>query len=562
MGSGSALRRPGVLVVVALVALTAAAGLLAADHGPAVSEPQPITIPSRARSSSGPTAPVSGFPADDAGPQAWADAVAAENARPGSPAWKIPKSAGAAAGLDVFADRVSVLPGESVGLYISVARPAPVVLRALRVGWYGGAGARQVWQGRASAVTQPPGRVLTAPLADAGGVRDTRAVVAPWRPTTMLDTTGWPQGDYLLRVDAAGISRYTLLTVRSRSARGRMLVLAAPMTWQAYNTWGGRSLYGAGDRVFAHRSYAVSLDRPYSDGYGSGRFLTYDAPVVRLAERLGLPLAWATDYDLALHPELLDGAAAVVIPGHAEYWTGPMRDVVTAATARGTNLAVLGANTAYWRVRLAGRAVALAASPQRRDGTPRVIVGPKQASADPLAASDPGGATARFRDPPAPRREEALTGMRYDCFPAEADWVVADPTWWGYAGTGVTSGERLRGVVGPEADRVYPGPGRPESEQVVAYTRYSCGGHETAHTGVYWVTRGGGGVFAVGTMRWPAAMAGEASAVRSPRAIAVLDRVTRTVLTAFASPHAGLTHPAHDNVGRFWLPTVATSHAA
>ena len=110
------------------------------------------------------------------------------------------------------------------------------------------------------------------------------------------------------------------------------------MTWQAYNAWGGRSLYtGAGG--FAGRSYAVSFDRPYDDFSGAGRFPPFDAPVVRLAEKDGLPLAWETDDDLAQHPELAEGAAEIVIGGHAEYWTAPMWEAVRGAVAGGTNLA-------------------------------------------------------------------------------------------------------------------------------------------------------------------------------------------------------------------------------
>jgi hypothetical protein len=240
-----------------------------------------------------------------------------------------------------------------------------------------------------------------------------------------------------------------------------------------------------------------------------------------------------------------------------------MRDAVTGALAAGSNLAVFGANTAYWRVRLAGGRTALASQPDRRDGRPRIIVGAKDAALDPLAASDPGGATARFRDPPAPRSEEALTGMRYDCFPAETSWTVADPSWWGYTGTGVTAGEKLAGVVGPEADRVYPTSGRPVPEQIVAYQPYSCGGKgQTEHTGVYWVAPSGAAVFAAGTMRWVCALQVGCTGVPGTRAAAVLAQVTTNLLTAFAQPRAGLTHPARDTVGHFRLSARATANVS
>jgi hypothetical protein len=377
-------------------------------------------------------------------------------------------------------------------------------------------------------------------------------IVAPWQPTAVLQTTGWPEGDYLLRLDTGKASRLVPLTVRSADARGRVLLVAGAMTWQAYNKWGGRSLY-EGPGGFAGRSYAVSFDRPYDDFFGAGRFPPFDAPVVRLAEKDGLPLAWATDYDLAQHPELAAGAAGIVIGGHAEYWTAPLWEAVRGAVARGTNLAVLGANTAYWRVRLADGVA----------GANRVVVGTKDASLDPLARSDPSGATARFRDAPHPRLEEDLTGMRYDCFPADAAWTVTDPRWWGYAGTGVRQGQQLPRLVGPESDRVYPAPGRPRPMTVVGYSRFPCGpGRPTAQTGVYWVAPSGAGVFAAGTMRWACAMGDTCPKIPDADVLRIVQRVTTNVLTAFASTRAGATRAATDTVDHYWLPALSTGTAA
>jgi hypothetical protein len=541
----------------ALALTLLAAMVLGGCSGPTPGTP---STPSGAPSSSGgPQSPSPSPTMSATSATTWAAMVRAENTQPGAPGWRIPSTRGKAQGLDAYADRVSVRPGDPVGLYVSAR--GPVAVRALRVGDYAGRGARQVWAGTLTARLQPKESTDEAAIPDAGGISHTHLVVAPWHRTGEVDTTGWPEGDYLLRLDAGPASRYVPVTVRSADARGRVLLIAGAMTWEAYNHWGGSSLYDGDDNTFGNRSHAVSFDRPYDDGYGSGRFEMFDAPLARLADHDGLPLAWATDYDVANDPALLDGAAAIVIGGHAEYWTAPMRDAVTRAVAAGSNLAVFGANTAYWRVRLAGRSTGLAAQPDRRDGRPRVIVGAKSSGLDPLAAHDPGGATARFRDPPHARSEQALTGMRYDCFPAETSWTVADPTWWGYTGTGVTSGEKLAGVVGPEADRVYPASDRPTPEQIVAYQPYACGKDHTAHTGVYWVAASGAAVFTTGTMRWVCALDVGCTGVPGHHSAAVLARVTTNVLTAFAVPRAGQSHPAHDTVGRFKLSATATTHA-
>ena len=488
--------------------------------------------------------------------------VAAENRRPGSRGAVVGRTRGTATGLQAFADRVSVLPGQSVGLYVDAR--GPVRIEALRTGWYGGAGARVVWRGHTTARPQPRAVIENGPIPDAGGLRNARTASAPWHLTTAIDTTGWPEGAYLLRVDTSTATRLVPVTVRSTSSQGRLLLVQSAMTWQAYNEWGGGSVYDGDDGSFSDRSLAVSFDRPYVDGYGAGRFAYYDLPMLRIAERLGLPLAYATDYDLSLQPGLLDGATGVVIGGHAEYWTATARSAVVAAVRAGTNLAVFGANTAYWRARLAGAASGLVAAPERRDGRPRLVVVTKDAHLDPLASKDPAGTTARFRDPPDGRPEQQLTGMQYDCYPARGRWVVTDPAWFGYGGLGVRAGQDLGAFVLPEADRVYPGGSTPASLEVVAYDRYACRpGTETAHTGAYWTNSAGAGVFATGTMGWACALAGSCATVTDRRATSrAVGRITANVLAAFALRHAGSSHPSRPNVARFWLPDRVTSGAA
>jgi hypothetical protein len=539
--------RPSWVPVLVLVAVLAAAGCTAS--GSRTGAPVTSASPAPASATAGPAAP----PGLD---------VAAENRLPGSPDAGVARTRGRAPGLAAYADRVSVLPGQSVGLYVDAR--GPVRIEALRTGWYGGRGARVVWRGTAAAAAQPKPVVVDRPIPDAGGLRESRTVEAPWRLTTTIDTAGWPPGGYLLRLDTARATRLVPLVVRSSEARGRLLVVLSAMTWEAYNRWGGASLYDGDDGGFGDRSLAVSFDRPYDTGYGAGRFAYYDLPISRVAERLGLPLAYTTDYDLDLDPNVLAGATGVVVGGHAEYWTARARGAVVGAVAHGANLAVFGANTAYWRARLAGRSVGLAGQPDRRDGRPRLVVVTKDAALDPLARADPGGSTARFRDRPEPRPEEQLTGMQYDCFPARGSWVVTDPGWFGYAGLHAHAGEDLGAFVLPEADRAYPGGDTPRSLQVVAYDRYACRpGTETAHTGVYWTNGAGAGVFATGTMGWACALTGSCATVTNRRATsAAVQRITANVLAAFARPHAGATHPSSPNLARFWLPARVTSGAA
>jgi hypothetical protein len=70
-----------------------------------------------------------------------------------------------------------------------------------------------------------------------------------------------------LKLVAATGQRFVPLTVRDDASRAALVVQNAVTTWQAYNLWGGRSLYVGPDGSLETRSRVVSFDRPY---YGNG----------------------------------------------------------------------------------------------------------------------------------------------------------------------------------------------------------------------------------------------------------------------------------------------------
>src|SRR5512132_2863292 len=70
--------------------------------------------------------------------------VIVENRRPGTSGWRIAHP-GPADAIEGWADHVSAAAGERVRLYVSTTAPRFQV-RAYRMGWYGGRGARLVWR--------------------------------------------------------------------------------------------------------------------------------------------------------------------------------------------------------------------------------------------------------------------------------------------------------------------------------------------------------------------------------------------------------------------------------
>jgi hypothetical protein len=365
---------------------------------------------------------------------------------------------GPAHAIEGFADHVSVYPGQEVRLFVSTTA-ASYTVTAFRIGNYPPTGGARVW----TSAPLPGSQQAPAVVEEA---RNT--VVAPWQPSLSVDTTGWPPGDYVLRLDAATGQQFVPLTVATPLNIGRIVIVNAVTTWQAYNRWGDYSLYASRSGVFADRSRAVSFDRPYQakDMQGAGDFLFFERALVQFAETLGIPLGYATDVDLHADPHLLDGARAMVTLGHDEYWSQQERDSATAARDRGVNLAFLGGNEIYRHIRFEDSPL----------GSNRVEVDYKSFGEDPASTTDPPEATTQWRDPPDPRPESVLLGNFYQCNPVQGDMIAADQDNWLLSGI-VTDGAVLHGMVGNEYERVDLRVPTPRPIEVLFHSLVTCRGH-------------------------------------------------------------------------------------
>jgi hypothetical protein len=374
----------------------------------------------------------------------------------------------------------------------------------------------------------------------------TRTVLTDWQATATVTTTGWQPGAYLFRLEGAdGAQSYIPLTVRSPSTAGKVVLLQAATDWEAYNDWGGLSLYHGEDGRPASRSYAVTFDRPYAEGSGAADFLGNELPLITFAEHLGLPLAYATDVDLHEDPHLLDSAAAVVSPGHDEYYSTAMRDHLTAARDAGSNVLFLGMNAIYRHIRLSATAL----------GPDRLQTDYKSAGLDPLTATDPAESTTQWRSPPVSRPESSLIGGYYQCNPTKAHLVVAPRLSWLTEGLGVRAGQILGVQVGPEYDRVDLSVPTPHPLQVLFHSPLTCTSatpHPDASDTTYYTTAGGAGVFDAGTGKWVCALTDDGACGPGwgdPQTFAVIRGVTQRLLEAAAAGPMGRTHPAVDTTG-------------
>ena len=275
--------------------------------------------------------------------------IALENAKPGTPGWLGPAATGRA--IEVYASATDALPGDSVDVHVSTSTPARYRVIVYRLGWYGGVGAREV-ACLPTCRTTKLGHPRPVPLPESDG-----RVRADWPITGELRVgDDWVSGYYLIRArllsgPQAGSDATTYLVVRSPRRSSAMLVQVPVNTWQAYNGWGGKSLYPFSSND-GRQAIRVSFDRPYQwDLPGGQGPLTWELPLVRFIERNGYDVAYQSDVATARDPASLWLHRLIVVAGHDEYWTKSMRDAFDAARTFGVNLAFMGANDVYWRVR-------------------------------------------------------------------------------------------------------------------------------------------------------------------------------------------------------------------
>ena len=488
----------GAAVLVAAVGAAAVAGAVGSGRRRA----GPVAAVATSRAAAAPAGTVAAQ--GDGGP-GW---VVAENRRSGTTRWRI-SDPGPAHAIEGWADRVSVAQGGRVGLHVSTTA-GRFRVEAYRMGWYGGLGGRLVWRSGPL-----PGRRQPPPTRSPG----TSMVATHWRPSLILpiDDT-WPPGDYLLKLVAPTGQRYVPLTVRDDTSQAALVVLNAVTTWQAYNRWGGRSLYVGPDGRLETRSRVVSFDRPYGAEQGAGDFLGNELPLVRLVESLGLDVTYWTDIDLHQHPQQLVAHHGLVSLGHDEYWSTRMRRGAEAARGRGVNLAFLGANAVFRHIRLAPSPT----GPDRQE----VNYKPWSAGDDPAWRTDPAEVTTDWRQPPLNDPESRLLGAEYDCNPTRAPGVVVAPSSWLLAGTGVRAGTRLPGLIGDEYDRLGPTAPHPPGVRSLLHSPVRCRGRASFADTTWYTTPGGAGVFDAGTGSWVCQLARVCSDHRSASALTA--RVVRT----------------------------------
>jgi len=457
--------------------------------------------------------------------------IVLENLRPGTANWQLTDK-GSSGDIEGYANTVSAQQGDTVTLYVSTRAPSFHV-EAYRIGWYQGLGGRLVWTSGDVQGTQQAKPVVTSGI---------NLIEARWAPSLQVHVdASWPPGDYLLKLVAStGPQQWVPLTVRDDASHAAFMVMNAVTDWQAYNTWGGCSLYACpggdvsrGVRVSGSRADEVSFDRPYALGSGAGDFPGNEMPLVWLMESQGFDVTYTTSVDLDLHPERVLQHKALLSLGHDEYWSKQMFDGAQNARDHGVNIAFFGANAIYRQIRLVDSPL----GPARRQINYR-------STADPIRRVDPELTTVSWRESPVNRPEQTLIGEQYECNPVRADLVVSDASSWVYAGTGLKNGDHVPITVGTEYDRFDPNVPGPRNVDILAHSPVDCHGRSSYSDVTYYSAPSGAGVFASGTNWWISKLNPPGPGnPHEPMIIAM----TMNVLRAFGLGPAGIAHPSVAN---------------
>src|SRR5690606_16855327 len=129
------------------------------------------------------------------------------------------------------------------------------------------------------------------------------------------------------RTDTGG-SSHIVFIVRNDNSTSDLVFQTSDTTWQAYNTYGGNSLYQGGPGTNPGRAYKVSYNRPFAtravDG-GQDWVFNAEYPMVRWLESNGYDVSYITGIDTHRSGTLLLNHKAFLSVGHDEYWSGQQR---------------------------------------------------------------------------------------------------------------------------------------------------------------------------------------------------------------------------------------------
>ena len=377
--------------------------------------------------------------------------VAEENEKPGTTDWLLtntridPPTQYRCPWIEGYCSQNSVRAGETIEFKVNTNPVSKFTIDLYRLGYYGGKGGR---------LMERLGPYDGSPQPDPP-VGDVRLRECQWETAAKLTIPDdWLSGVYLgkLTEQREKLESYVIFIVRDDRPCD-FLFQCSDTTWAAYNRWPDLwSLYDDGTpphNWYTGPNVAVSFDRPYARyrqifdaplSQGSGEFLLWEFPLAFWMEQQAYDVSYISNIDTHADRERLLKTKAFLSVGHDEYWSLDMYDHVKKAIDAGVNAAFFsgnsvdgvldirpgGAGTANRTIERIGK---FGGSNSDRDRAAEKAKQWKQHGPDPALLMG-----ARTTDP--------ANGT--------ADWTCTAPKHWLFEGTGMKSGDSIKGLVGWE----------------------------------------------------------------------------------------------------------------
>jgi hypothetical protein len=436
-----------------------------------------------------------------------APSVTQENRVSGTTAWRLPGPATLLGGerrgsVEGYVSSQAVAPGQVQRIYVNAPGAREVAIDIYRMGWYGGSGGRLVLRSDPlPVVAQPPCTHRAS----------TGLTECDWHPALSFTIpSALPSGVYIAKLVASDGAQSDCIFIVRAATPAPLLVELPTATWEAYNQWGGDSLYPGGKQVGASGStqgVEVSYDRPYESQTGAGQFFIREIAIVRYLERYGYPVSYTTIESLDEDSAQAAGVRALIDAGHSEYWSARDEEAFAHARDSGSDLLFFSSDTMAWRVRFEH---ADAASSEAGAADHRIVSYKQYAQSDPHTAepsglNPTGGAGVKgsaYNGCVTPRVSQPGPPV-YRLYP----WTAAGGPSWLFAGSGVAAGSSIPGIVGYELDERTSA--SPAGTAVVGEGSAQCGAETepspvkgTVAQSTLYTAPSGAFVFASGTMGW------------------------------------------------------------
>ena len=283
--------------------------------------------------------------------------IACENSQPGDPPsdWQVNGSGDSS--IQGFATSMSANVGQTIQFKIKTAASS-FHIDILRLGYYQGNGARKIASGIRPSATLPQSQPACLTNASTGLIDcGNWAVSASWAvPASAV--SGLYEA-HLVRDDTGGSSQI-LFVVRNDASTSDILLQTSDETWEAYNDYGGNSLYTCTSPLCPPGSpggykgaFKVSYNRPFDFTADQSRANPFYAeyPMIRFLEANGYDVTYTSSADVDRNGPVLLNHKLFISSGHDEYWSKNQRANVQAARDGGVNLAFFSGNEVFWKTR-------------------------------------------------------------------------------------------------------------------------------------------------------------------------------------------------------------------